>query len=804
MVSRNALLACQQKQPLQGQDDLLHMTDINLEYVRKPENSHVAALSFQELLDKVSEVHRKQEGELESLTAENLHLRELLGAQKTELCSRKAELRSPASTLGNVVLDKETSFASALDFAHDRESFSDRVTDTCRLSVTAQSGSCESVAKEEATAVRGSMAARVATAAGTLARSLTGLLDSKDGSDEPQNYNSWGNSRWASENLSTASETVARTPLESWAFFVSSQCKADLACRFGVREHWVNILTLPIVPAFGDQVDYLFDFNRSGKASVSSGSTGLADFRDEIREYESWFRRPRTWVLREAVIFHPQCQSRLVWVGVGVALLVYELLIMSLQVFDLEATNVQKGMEWICSTYWTLDVVMSFLTATFVKGHLSMDLRVIASSYIASWFCFDVFILVCQWNLLLMGQGNDRAFFRHLRKLRYIRLMRLLKLFQLLPSLLATVTNPVHKFSLEVAQFVFFIIVWIHVSACGFYGVHLLSDAESPSISRIPENNKLTRYLVCAHWASAQLQGSSDIAVVDDALPRFYALAVIMVAIPFCALFVSRLTNIMMELHDLTKSNAVQQRNIRDYLSRHRISTDLSGQVLEFVKWRQNVEKSRTDKNDSNVLNMLPKHLRGALIDESLAPLLSKHVFWQCLKADFEPYFKVVLLNVFKSQFLLPHEVVFNFGGVASSAYIVECGDLTLLHYSKIAKSLIKTSAKLNKESRNMQDRLLKARSLSSGTCVSEMALWLRCAHKGDLRAESQAWVQTVSADMIEFYVKDYPVLQRAMARHARHFARELAHHMQDDPDLFTTSDMACGHSNQRQTTCRA
>eukprot|EP00927_Polykrikos_kofoidii_P009476 TRINITY_DN13950_c0_g1_i1.p1 TRINITY_DN13950_c0_g1~~TRINITY_DN13950_c0_g1_i1.p1 ORF type:complete len:816 (+),score=133.83 TRINITY_DN13950_c0_g1_i1:93-2450(+) len=785
------------------------MTDINLEHVRKPEHFPVAELSFQELLDEVSAVYREQECEMDSLTAENRHLRELLGAQKTELCARKAELRSAAPAFGEDVLYEETSsrslapceqsFASTVDVVHVSEESvkstkEDRRNETCWLSVAGSSGCRESDAKEEATTTsmpeRATVKARVAHAAGTLARSLTGRFESQDGSGESQKRFSLANNRYS------VNVNVVMTPLERWAFFVTSQCELEAGRRFCIRENWENVLKSSVA-TFGDQADYKFYHSRAKDSVVSSAF-------DEPREYESSFYRQRMRVSREAVVFHPQCKSRLTWVGIGVTALVYELLIMSLQVFDLEATNVQAAMEWICSAYWTLDVVMSFLTATFVKGQLSMDFQVIACSYISSWFCFDVLLLACQWNLLLMAKGEGRAFFRHLRNLRYFRLMRLLKLFQLLPSLLATITNPAHMFSIEIGQFAFFIIVWIHVSACGFYGVHLISDSENPSILQIPETDKVTRYLVCAHWASSQLQGGSDIVVVDDALPRLYALSTIMVAIPFCALFVSRLTNIMMELHDLTKSNAVQQRNIRDYLSRHRISTDLSGQVLEFVKWRQNVEKSRTDKNDSNVLNMLPKHLRGALIDESLAPLLSKHVFWQCLKADFEPYFKVVLLNVFKSQFLLPHEVVFNFGGVASSAYIVECGDLTLLHYSKIAKSLIKTSAKLNKESRNMQDRLLKARSLSSGTCVSEMALWLRCAHKGDLRAESQAWVQTVSADMIEFYVKDYPVLQRAMARHARHFARELAHHMQDDPDLFTTSDMACGHSNQRQTTCRA
>eukprot|EP00927_Polykrikos_kofoidii_P009477 TRINITY_DN13950_c0_g1_i2.p1 TRINITY_DN13950_c0_g1~~TRINITY_DN13950_c0_g1_i2.p1 ORF type:complete len:772 (+),score=115.07 TRINITY_DN13950_c0_g1_i2:83-2398(+) len=771
MVSRHSLDVRLQEKPFRIHDDLLHITDINLEEACDAGNSECAALSFQELLDKVSAVHRKQECKLDSVTAENRHLRELLGGQKAEWCCRQAALRSPAPVSGNDVLDEKTSkslapskefFALEVDVVDDNEPF--------------RSG----------TDARGT--------------EKSWLTEGSGSNSVFQKYTSWGVSRPSSGDLGC--EANSMTPLQRWAFFVSSQCEADLDCRFGIREHWENILKTPASATFEDQADFNIQYNRIGKVSVkmsvASASPGPA-FDDE-----SWFCRLRLCASREGIVFHPQCKSRLTWVGIGVTALVYELLIMSLQVFDLEATNVQAAMEWICSAYWTLDVVMSFLTATFVKGQLSMDFQVIACSYISSWFCFDVLLLACQWNLLLMAKGEGRAFFRHLRNLRYFRLMRLLKLFQLLPSLLATITNPAHMFSIEIGQFAFFIIVWIHVSACGFYGVHLISDSENPSILQIPETDKVTRYLVCAHWASSQLQGGSDIVVVDDALPRLYALSTIMVAIPFCALFVSRLTNIMMELHDLTKSNAVQQRNIRDYLSRHRISTDLSGQVLEFVKWRQNVEKSRTDKNDSNVLNMLPKHLRGALIDESLAPLLSKHVFWQCLKADFEPYFKVVLLNVFKSQFLLPHEVVFNFGGVASSAYIVECGDLTLLHYSKIAKSLIKTSAKLNKESRNMQDRLLKARSLSSGTCVSEMALWLRCAHKGDLRAESQAWVQTVSADMIEFYVKDYPVLQRAMARHARHFARELAHHMQDDPDLFTTSDMACGHSNQRQTTCRA
>ncbi|CAE7472163.1 Hcn4 [Symbiodinium sp. CCMP2456] len=95
-------------------------------------------------------------------------------------------------------------------------------------------------------------------------------------------------------------------------------------------------------------------------------------------------------------ILYPSSRFRLCWDALTLLILLQDMLLSPLHVFDGE--DDQRGMQnsWIVvsAAFWSLDVVLSFFTAVYVDGRLVQDGVGIAKAYMMSWMPFDLCILV--------------------------------------------------------------------------------------------------------------------------------------------------------------------------------------------------------------------------------------------------------------------------------------------------------------------------------------------------------------------------------------------------------------------------
>eukprot|EP00927_Polykrikos_kofoidii_P076516 TRINITY_DN73591_c0_g1_i1.p1 TRINITY_DN73591_c0_g1~~TRINITY_DN73591_c0_g1_i1.p1 ORF type:complete len:856 (-),score=125.64 TRINITY_DN73591_c0_g1_i1:44-2428(-) len=565
--------------------------------------------------------------------------------------------------------------------------------------------------------------------------------------------------------------------VQRWEELVRN-ARSALWNRYPIRDSWAASIRKCKIGTNDMYDDALFTFDAGRPANSGSGI---------LRFQLSSAPRMST-----GFIMHPHSKLRIAWMVVGMILMAYDLVKLSLSVFDPPAGAFTAVMEMFGNVYWTMDIFVSFSTGVFVEGRLSLEPSVIACHYFKSWFTFDTLIVGCQWFFVFVttAKSSSLSIVRYVRLMRFSRVVRMIKLITMLPAILAAVTSPFNLLALEIAQFLIGMLWWMHFSACGFFYMEGNSGNELLDAA----DGILLKYLLCAHWAAAQMQGSVDVTPGMVLHQRVYAVIVIMMSIPFCALFISRLTNILMELHELTKKNATQTRRVKDYVNRHRISAGLSVRIQQFLKFKQCVDAFTENRSDEEVLKLLPTHLKGALLEESLWPLLSKHCVFRTLYLRFNAFFKCLCLEAFSTMFVLPEEMIFHYGTVPTQTFLVESGEVVFAHYSPIARSLLVSLIRDSHAGTNshLRQRLLEPRQLINGRCVSEMALWTRSTHGGDLGATAQASIVVVDVERFEMSAAKFPSLQLTLARHATRFTKGLKKACDDgaDSDLFTSLDL--------------
>merc|ERR1711920_687844 len=118
-------------------------------------------------------------------------------------------------------------------------------------------------------------------------------------------------------------------------------------------------------------------------------------------------------------------------------------------------------------------------------------------------------------------------------------------------------------------------------------------------------------------------QGNSDIYPGGSTGERLYAVCTVLLSLLVFSTFVSSLTNMMMQLQDLSDERNQQLRSVTAYLAQNQISSKLSLRVKKYVHWSQRISQQRGG-NDA-VIKILPLELMMDLNDAVRAPVLYSH-----------------------------------------------------------------------------------------------------------------------------------------------------------------------------------
>lgn len=521
----------------------------------------------------------------------------------------------------------------------------------------------------------------------------------------------------------------------------------------------------------------------TGKKSQHRASVSIKDI--ELDYYR------RDW--KELIYVPPYSRRRLCWIFGSFVFLIHDVVVLSVEVFQELDHFMWKVVQLLSLVFWTFDIVMSFLTGIYIDGQAVMSPKAIARKYMMSWFVFDLALVIPEWVNYTLSDGSSRVAgsFKGLRVMRGARLFRLAKLTYLIDMALDYVNDATVVTAVHISLYVLAIVGWVHLSGCVWF---LVGTGEGPSgwvdQHDLTFDTPLSQYFRSIQWASVQFQGSTSVNPGTSIAENAYAVIAVFFSVILLAVFVSKLTNLLLNLQTVLKSKAERNTWFRKYLQRNRISTKLCQRVRKTLEQAQGRDISENARVELEMLQFLPTALRRELLTEARAHAIVSNPVFLSWRQDFMRCFERLCCDTMGAVWLIADEDAFASGELCSIVYYVSRGRLAYVKHSEVMQALNAAYVKDSRMNTNAFDHRKCVVKETHSLC--EAALWTTWVYRGNCQASDESCLFVLEVARFDSLVQAFPLVRMGAARHAKMFVRTLNERDLIDSvsDLFDSAQM--------------
>ncbi|CAE7662893.1 unnamed protein product, partial [Symbiodinium sp. CCMP2456] len=421
-------------------------------------------------------------------------------------------------------------------------------------------------------------------------------------------------------------------------------------------------------------------------------------------------RRP-SW----GCVLSPSGSFRNVWDLLGVLCLMWDVIMIPLQMFELDF-ELQVGLDWLSRlemVFWAVDMLLAFFTGFVDRGILILDLRRIRQHYLLHWFGIDFSILLTDFLLefaFVESLGEVKAA-KFLRLIRLLRIIRLGKLTHVSIFLRDQLKSRVACIQLNLGIVLLCIVLLQHVVACCWHGIASLS-ADSWLDQHSMRNQRVSfQYATAMRWSLAQLGiGGTEIEAVSYA-EAVYSVVVAFVSLISFSTVISSMTSLISSLNKAKVEETDQFWLLRKYLRDKHIAGSLAERITDFLRYAYHTHATQT-ADRPYILQLLSKPLQGELSFRIYRDSILKISFLaevaQTVAVHNDSAFHKLASEAVSIIDTGTGDVVFSTYGEAEASYLPLQGTLRYLH------------------GQGEQDT-------EGHTWIAEMALWTKWLHAGDL-----------------------------------------------------------------------
>lgn len=382
-------------------------------------------------------------------------------------------------------------------------------------------------------------------------------------------------------------------------------------------------------------------------------------------------------------LLHPSGRGRTIWNLLTVLALVWDIIAIPMEFFDLPNMVLLSVAEWVTIFFWSVDIAFSFITGIYRKGVLVMEPKVVAMAYLRSWFSMDLLLVSFDW--LAMATANQQADQMDEDAYRVVWALRLLRLFRIvrLGKMSRTAMNmkeAMHSWATSVQYSIFMniflLMLMLHMIACGWWAFgHTWGNADGWSVKyEIEGISLLYSYTTCLHWAISQLGVSSSDIEATNSTERIYSIVVAMVSLVTFSTMVSSMTSMMGTWYAEKEEERKQFNALQRYLKHYTISPGLSQRITHFLQHAASQRKATVSDLHVPLLELLSKPLRGELQLEKFCQSMKENAFLyallHCDNVTVLDVMRSLATNAISTLILGGKDVVFRFAMEATASYL--------------------------------------------------------------------------------------------------------------------------------------
>lgn len=358
----------------------------------------------------------------------------------------------------------------------------------------------------------------------------------------------------------------------------------------------------------------------------------------------------------QRLVVHPDSFKACTWCCFGVILVIYDMVTVPVVLaFDLD-TSIHPFLQffqWAVPFFWSVDIFFNFCVGYHSSGVVEMRLYKVISNYLKSWFGLDLFVCMVDWLSILLSEGvaDSKASQglllarggKVVRVSKFVKLLKVIRLIKVDQTLSAAWDN-LHSehmiVAMQLSRLVVCILLLAHYIACGWHGVALIGgelfNHETWLTGHGVEGaDQGYLYLVSLHWTLTQFTPSTNNISCFNALERMYSIIVIFFSILTFSSIVSSITAAMNKLRALNASRVKEERDVRDFLRRHRVSLRFERRIWAFFRQSYQTATKYTREDEIRFFVMLPEPLRLQLHTEMYCHFVKLNpAFYEAYKVD--------------------------------------------------------------------------------------------------------------------------------------------------------------------------
>jgi len=339
---------------------------------------------------------------------------------------------------------------------------------------------------------------------------------------------------------------------------------------------------------------------------------------------------------RCSMIAYPAQKSRVCWDLFGGGLLIlYDLFVIPLKVFEYPETVFTDTMDWMTLIFWTLNVPATLTVGYTYRGETIMRPKDIFINYCKTWMIVDIVTLAPDWAFTLVRMMNPSLadadessaggfeeegvrLLRILRLARTARLLRLLKLQKVMEKLSDYLDSEIASIMANIFKMILLLLALNHLIACVWYAISL-SLYQGGRPAWVEESGMLAaewdnRYVTSFHWSITQFTPASKPDIDPGNLAeRCFAIFVVVFALVGFSYVVGSILGSLAQLRSMTEQSAKDFWMMRRFLRRNHVPMELASRIQRFVEHAHSQKQKQMAITEVKVLELLSAGLMEEL-----------------------------------------------------------------------------------------------------------------------------------------------------------------------------------------------
>jgi len=468
--------------------------------------------------------------------------------------------------------------------------------------------------------------------------------------------------------------------------------------------------------------------------------------------------------LRGRLLIDPTSKLHFAWEITCQALLLYEIIVLPLEVFDLPNKTFLLAIEWITRLAWTINIGVGFSTGYLDhKGCQVMYPPAVAKRYLITWLPLDAMCVLVDWaevvaGLCLRNTDEDNNFTTILRTMTILRFLRVFRLVRLTKN--STMIGLIHERIRNervivlgaILKIMIYMVVFTHLIGCGWYGIGCYGTSRRNSWVKQEELQNeafVVKYIWSFHCALGMFTGE-HIVHPRNMLERSFMVVVLILTLLISAWIVSSITNAMTRLSILAGRTSSQFAALRHYLSDNCITTELAGKIQRNAQYAVMDQKRNAPESSIDLLKLISDPLRSELHFEVHSHVVLVHPLFRRIAECNETAIHKICHQAVTAHNFTGSDIVFAEGEapVAPKIYMIAGGKLL---YSQ---------------------EHLDSQRVSEKHWLAEAVLWTEWSYRGTLFALNECRLLSIDAQKFHNILSKFPGIN------VRTYAIEFCKHL--------------------------